>query len=416
MGLAADTPRQPAGADQAGVVVLDARVVRGSGGGPDKTILNSPRHLSSAGYRNLCVYLRPPRDRGFERLRRKAEQRNVSLIEIDDRGPLDGMVVPRLLNLCRRERVRIWHAHDYKTNLLGLLLSRLWPMRLITTVHGWGVHGPRLPFYYWLDRLSLQHYEKVICVSKDLHDGCLRLGVAPDRCELIENGIDDEEYARDRTVAEAKRHLSLDSTRFLIGGAGRLSPEKGFDLLIRAVHELRRAGTDASLVIIGEGDQRAALQALIVQLGQQEYIRLLGYRSDMRDWLQAMDVFALSSLREGLPNVLLEAMALETPVVATRIAGIPRLVQNGENGVLVDAADIEGLAYALKQLADDSEHRIALGQTGRTTVRSRFSFAERMRKVKTIYDRLLCKAGNGHSSRKAETVEPSLFGISLRLT
>jgi glycosyltransferase involved in cell wall biosynthesis len=108
-----------------------------------------------------------------------------------------------------------------------------------------------------------------------------------------------------------------------------------------------------------------------------------------------MDVFALSSLREGLPNVALEAMALETPVVATRIAGIPRLIQSGENGVLVNAGNVDELAGALKELADDEERRITLGQAGRATVQSRFSFAERMHKVRSLYDGLFCRPGNG---------------------
>jgi glycosyltransferase involved in cell wall biosynthesis len=384
--------------ERGGIVVLDARVVRGSGGGPDKTILNSPCHLAAAGYRNLCVYLRPPEDPGFQRIRRQAKQRDVNLVEIDDRGPLDGMVLPRLLNLCRRKRVQIWHGHDYKTNLLGLLLRRFWPMRLVTTVHGWVQYTSRTPFYYWLDRLSLQHYEKVICVSSDLHEACLLYGVAPDRCELIENGIDDKEYVRNRTVAEARRHLGLETKGFLIGAAGRLSPEKGFDLLVRAVARLRGEGTDASLVIIGEGDQHAELQSLILQLGQQEHIRLLGFRSDLRDWLQAMDVFALSSLREGLPNVVLEAMALETPVVATRIGGIPRLIHNGENGVLVNAGDTDRFACALKDLANDRKRRSALGQAGRATVESQFSFAKRMHKVRTLYDSLLGRPRNCQES------------------
>jgi glycosyltransferase involved in cell wall biosynthesis len=383
--------------DHSGIVVMDARVVRGSGGGPDKTILNSPRYLASAGYRNLCVYLRPPEDPGFERLRRQARKRNVNLIEIDDRGPLDGMVVPRLMNLCRRERVRIWHGHDYKTNLLGLLLSQFWPMRLITTVHGWVHYTSRTPLYYWLDRLSIQHYAKVICVSQDLHDSCLRSGVAPDRCELIENGIDDTEYTRERTVASAKHYLGLESNRFLIGAAGRLSAEKGFDLLIRAVDSLRRQGIDASLIIVGEGDQRSALQALIVQLGQQEHIRLLGYRSDLRDLLQAMDVFVLSSVREGLPNVLLEAMALETPVLATRINGIPGLIQDRENGILVNSGDVEAITLGIKELAADPKRRALLGSKGRETVQTRFSFKERMRKIRNLYDSIIGKSGDVRS-------------------
>ena len=404
MAPESDLPNRSPGGDPSSVVVLDARVVRGSGGGPDKTILNSPRYLESWGYRNLCVYLRPPHDPGFERLRRQARKRNVNLIEIDDRGPLDGMVVPRLLNLCRRERVRIWHGHDYKTNLLGLLLSQLWPMQLITTVHGWVHYTSRTPLYYWLDRLSIQHYSKVICVSEDLYASCLRSGVALDRCELIENGIDDAEYTRERTVAAAKHYLGLEAKQFLIGSAGRLSAEKGFDFLIRAVDIIRRRGTNVSLIIVGEGEQRSALQNLIVQLGGQEHIQLLGYRSDLREWLQALDVFVLSSLREGLPNVLLEAMALETPVLATRIAGIPRLIQSGENGILVDSGSVDALTNGLEAMAEDRKRRIALGRAGRATVRARFCFKERMRKIRILYDGLLYKSGEDRLPKLPESI------------
>src|SRR4051812_16280741 len=110
-------------------VVLDTRVVTGRGGGPEKTILNSPRYLKPAGYRMLCAYMHPPNDPGFEDIRRRAEALGAPLLSVPDRGPLDLAVIPRLLNICRRERVAIWHAHDYKSNLLGVLLRRAWPMR-----------------------------------------------------------------------------------------------------------------------------------------------------------------------------------------------------------------------------------------------------------------------------------------------
>src|SRR5205807_1065984 len=101
-------------------VVLDARVVTEEGGGPDKTILNSPRFLQR--YRNLCAYMHPPGDPGFNHLRQRAAAWNAPLLSIPDRGPLDFRVLTDLLNLCRRERVRIWHGHDYKSNAIGLLL------------------------------------------------------------------------------------------------------------------------------------------------------------------------------------------------------------------------------------------------------------------------------------------------------
>src|SRR5262249_34841536 len=162
-------------------------VVVGTGGGPEKTILNSPRFLTSGGYRMICAYMRAPGDRGFEQLRKKAEQRGAPLEPIDDRGPWDWKVVPSLLALCRRERVSIWHGHDSKSNALGLLLRRFWPMRLVTTVHGWVQQTRRTPLYYWIDRLCLPRCEQVICVSEDLHERCLACGVPPRRCALIEN-------------------------------------------------------------------------------------------------------------------------------------------------------------------------------------------------------------------------------------
>src|SRR5262249_44155089 len=149
---------------KAAPVVLDARVVSGTGGGPDKTILNSPRYLAPAGYRMLCAYMRPPGDPGFEQLRAKAQRWGAPLVEIDDRGPWDWRVPAELLPVCRRERVQVWHGHDYKSNALGLLLARFWPMRLVTTVHGWVKHTRRTPLYYRIDRLCLRHYEAVICV------------------------------------------------------------------------------------------------------------------------------------------------------------------------------------------------------------------------------------------------------------
>ena len=370
-------------------VVLDARVLRGSGGGPDKTILNSPRFLKDAGYRMLCVYLRDPADPGFDRLRAKAEERGAPVVAVEDNGPLDIGVVPRLLNLCRRERVAVWHGHDYKTNALGLLLRCFWPMRLVTTVHGWVHHTARTPLYYWLDRMSLRHYEKVICVSEDLYRLSRGCGVPARRCELLENGVDLDDYRRTRPVAEAKRRMGLRPDRLLVGAAGRLSAEKGFDLLIRATHQLACDGLDADLVVVGEGDERPRLEGLIAELGMGDRVRLLGYRPDLPAWYEAMDVFALSSLREGLPNVLLEAMALETPVVATRIAGVPRLVRHEENGLLVEPGAVEELAAALGRLLRDDGLRGRLARAGRRHVEAHNSFAVRMDKLRLLYDHML---------------------------
>jgi glycosyltransferase involved in cell wall biosynthesis len=373
-------------------VILDVRVVAGSGGGPDKTILNSPRMLAAAGYRNLCAYLHPPGDPGFEQLRHKAASLQAPLVSVHDRGPWDWRVVTAMLNVCRRERVAIWHGHDYKSNLLGLILRRFWPMRLVTTLHGWVHHTRRTPLYYAVDRLCLPRYERVLCVSPDLHEQALACGVAADRCLLIENGIDAAQYCRRSRTAEAQRALGVPPGRFVIGAVGRLSAEKGFDLLVRAADRLLRDGMDLELWIAGAGEQHAELQRLIDSLGRADRLRLLGYRADTVELYQAMDVFALSSYREGLPNVLLEAMALEVPVVATRVAGVPRLVTPEVDGLLLNPGDVDELAGALARLLGDASLRRRLAASGRQTVEERWSFAARTDKVRAVYDELLRRA------------------------
>jgi glycosyltransferase involved in cell wall biosynthesis len=370
-------------------VVLDARVVSGSGGGPDKTILNSPRFLTSAGYRMLCAYMHPPGDPGFEQLRARAATLQAPLLAVPDGGPWDCAVVGRLLHICRRERVQVWHGHDYKSNALGLLLRRFWPMRLVTTLHGWVKHTRRTPLYYRLDELCLPRFESVVCVSPDLHERALACGVPADRCELIENGIDLEQYRRRRTPALAKQRLGLSPGRLLLGAVGRLSPEKGFDRLIQSAGHLLRGGLDLELVIAGDGEERPRLERLIDELGLRDRVRLLGFCADPRDVYEALDLFVLSSLREGLPNVLLEAMALAVPVVSTNIAGIPRLIQDDANGLLVSAERLEELTGALARLAGNPALRTRLGEAGRQTVEQRYSFAQRMQKIAELYDRLL---------------------------
>jgi glycosyltransferase involved in cell wall biosynthesis len=375
-------------------VALETRVVCGSGGGPDKTIFNTPRFLSSAGYRTICAYMHPPDDPGFEQLRAKARLSEARLLSVPDRGPWDWRVAAQMLEICRQENVTLWHSHDYKSNALGLWLRRKWPLRLVTTVHGWVQQTRRTPLYYWIDRLCLRRYERVICVSEDLYERCLQIGVPRERCVLVENGIDTAEFSRRASTDEAKSRLGVRAGRIVVGAVGRLSAEKGFDLLIHAVKQLADAGVDLELRIIGEGDARSRLESLISSLALGERVHLPGYRSDVRGLYEAMDLFVLSSIREGLPNVLLEALALEVPIVATRVAGVPRLLQHDVNGWLVEPGDVGALTQGITALLTNPARRTRFRQAGRRCVESRYSFATRMQRIRQLYDDLLGRSAH----------------------
>ncbi len=371
------------------VTILHTRVVTGTGGGPEKTILNSPRFLEPYGYRAICAYMHPPADPGTAVLKDRAAAANAPFVSIADRGPFDFRVVKQLLQLCRREKVAIWHGHDYKSNAIGLLLRPLWPMHLVSTVHGFGVHTGRTPFYNKIDRRCLRWYERVICVSADLHEDFLSAGLSAEQCVLIENAIDTVEFSRHMSTPDAKQALGIPTSRFLIGSVGRLSEEKNYLGLVEAVHRLIADGHDIGLVIAGEGPQKAELDHLIHRLGLTDRIRLLGFCSETKSVYQALDVFVLSSLREGLPNVLLEAMALEVPVLATRIAGVPRLVQHDVSGLLVDPGDVDQLATGVTRLLSCASLRQRLTNAARKTIESSYSFDVRMKKVRRVYSSVL---------------------------
>jgi glycosyltransferase involved in cell wall biosynthesis len=142
-------------------------------------------------------------------------------------------------------------------------------------------------------------------------------------------------------------------------------------------------------VIAGDGSERSKLERIVRDLNLGDRVRLAGFQSDLRPYFEAMDLFVLSSLREGLPNVVLEAMALETPVVSTRVAGVPRLIADGENGLLVDCGDRVALTNCIERALRDEELRHTLARAGRRTIVERFSFALRMQKVAAVYDELL---------------------------
>lgn len=359
----------------------------GHGGGPEKTLLASPKFISSR-YQLRLAYIRPASDEQYD-MPVRAASAGVMLLDIPESGPFDVRTINTLVREIRQHRPKILHAHDYKTNFLATFLGRWFNIPAVTTAHGYVTVGGRLNWYYRLDRWALKRMSRVIAVSEDLHELMLTIGVAPSRCVLVENGIDCQEFSRTMTTDAAKRSLGLSPEPIVVGAVGRLSREKGFDVLIGAVDQLIRQGINLQLLVLGDGDERTPLQSLIDSLGQHERIRLLGHRSDTIDYYQAMDVFVLSSLREGLPNVLLEAMAMEIPVIATNIGGVPKLVVHNENGVLVKPGDVRELTSSLQQVLCDADLRTRLVRTARTTVENRFSFAVRTQKVEKVYDDLL---------------------------
>ena len=361
--------------------VLDAGIVAGAGGGIEKTLLAGARFHEGAGYRSVLALVHPALDPGFEKLRARAAALRVELHDRAEMFPFSPLTVAWFARLCREHGVDIWHAHDYKTDLIGLLLQPLLGFSLVSTLHGWSEDTRRTRLYFALDRRVIRRYEQVIAVSSGLHAEARRLGVPRERLSLIENGVDTEEYRCSGVPRSTAGALD-------IGAAGRLTPEKGFLELIAAVEAMLEEGHDIRLSIAGDGPQRDAFEERIRASRHSSRLALVGFIDDMRTFYAELDLFCLSSLREGLPNVVLEAMAMSLPVVATTAGGLSTFLRDGDDALLCAPGSPAALADALRAAIASPELRLRLGQAARAGVERNCSFALRMRRVFAVYDRL----------------------------
>jgi glycosyltransferase involved in cell wall biosynthesis len=368
--------------------MLHLRVVAGTGGGPEKTILNSPRFIRKYGYDAEVVYLASAGEEIARSLKARAQESDCPLTVLEDHGPTDWRIVRQLYGICRDRKIELFQAHDYKSNAIGLVLRRLHRMKMVTMLHGWTDMSGRMPLYKRIDQWCLPWYKTLICVSQDLVEECQRLRIPDARIHLVHNAIDTIQFARSRSVEEAKRELGVPPDAYLIGTVGRLSPEKGILSFLEVIHRLHQEGRSCMLWIAGDGPQRSEIEGKIASLGLGNSVRLLGQIRDTKGFYEAMDLFVLNSIREGLPNVVLEAMALEVPVVATNIAGIPSLIRPGDTGLLIEPNDSPALFAAIKECMDFRPRCEAFARAARALIESEYSFENRMQRIASIYDSL----------------------------
>ena len=335
--------------------------------------------------------MHPPGDPGFDVIRARAKEWDSPLIGIPDRGATDVGTLRKLGRICRELDVKIWHAHDYKSNLFGLLLRPLHRMELVTTVHGWVVRTARTSLYYRIDRFCLPRYDHVICVSEDLRETVATLGVKSTKLTYIPNAIDQTDYVRQGPSSEAQLRVDRGTApgRIVIGAVGRLMPEKSFELAIQVVKNLLDRGHDVELWIAGEGPSRQSIESRIIDLGVRDRVHLLGFCADVKAFYESLDVFLLSSQREGLPNVILEAAAFRLPIVSTRVAGVPSMLEDRVDCLLCEIDDEQGMTNALCGLLNDENHRTSIASAARNKIEKSYTFGKRMERVCDLYDTVL---------------------------
>lgn len=369
--------------------VLELRSVRGTGGGPEKTILAGAARSDSSRFAITVCYIRDARDPIFN-IDAKAANLGVDYVELRERHSLDVTIWRALRTLVRERRIDIVHAHEYKTDLLAFGLARAEPIAALATVHGWTGHSSRERWvYYPVDKRLLARFPKLIAVSSEIRHELLRHGARAERVSTVLNGIDHLAFHRDRARERPVREqLKLGASDLVIGAVGRLEPQKRFDLLIDVVARLRSTRPTVKLLIVGDGSLTQALLEQVRRAGLEDVCRLLGQRGDVVDLHHAFDVFVQSSDYEGTSNAVLEAMALETPVVATSAGGTEDIVRDRIDGLIVPTGDPTRLLEAIEEAFHDPSAAQRRAAAARRRVETDLSFAARMSAVEAIYAEL----------------------------
>ncbi len=352
-------------------------------GGQERVAVDLARLQRSAGYEVLAISIAS----GLEGPTAAAFHAAGALPEtIAKRPRVDPSLPLRLAAHLRRHRVDVVHTHNPHALIYGAPAAWLAGAVVVHSKHG---VNPDRRRRIWLRRAAAKLADAYVAVSPSLAAKALEQGdCEPSRLHVIPNGVDVVRFAPSRLArCELRKELEIRDDAWVVGTVGRLAVEKNQGLLIDAMAPLLSEGR--RLVIVGDGPERGALRGRIARVPNGRYVHMLGQREDVEGILAALDAFALTSRTEGLPLVLLEAMATGLPVLSTAVGGIPDLLKHRVTGLLSPTGDRTSLASQLESLSTDGTLSRQLGEAGRQEIHLRYSVDRMAREYGALYESTL---------------------------
>jgi glycosyltransferase involved in cell wall biosynthesis len=307
-------------------------------------------------------------------------------------GRFDFRALVRIIRLLRQERVDLLCTHGYRSTVMGWWAGRRVGIPVVAFSRGYTTENPKVAFYEWLDRRFLKRVNGIIFVSEGQKKRLESYGISGRRSWVVSNAVA-ADSSTDSLSGDLRKEvferLGIPSGVEMVVSAGRLSPEKGHQFLVEAIGRLQGSSNNTHFVFCGDGPCQKELEKRAKELGVSHLCHFVGFRKDIKDIFQAMDFMVLPSLTEGLPNVILEAFACAKPVVATDVGGVPEIVEDGVNGILVPPGRSDLLAEAIKNCLSAPEKRRAMGEAGYHKVKSEFTFESQTQKLEAIYLEIL---------------------------
>ena len=358
-------------------------------GGPGKTILETVSHIDKSLFSVSIGVFRNGSEPGETPFISEARNRGITVHEIRSRGRYDPLIVREIISLLKKLKIDILHTHEARSDLLGCLAGKISRTPVVTTMHGWIANSRRQETITKIDKWAARFFNRVIVVNAPMRDALLKEGIPAPIISVLHNCIVKENYYRDHETGYISQCVGREIGSPVIGTLGRLSPEKGHGDFVEAAAIVISKGYKAHFVIVGDGPEAGKIDGMISEKGLGHSVIMTGYLRDPRRVLQDFDLMVLPSYSEGLPNVVLESLMMEVPVISTAVGGVPDIIRDGQEGVLIPPGDPGTMARTIMDFLDDPEKYKRWRVKGKKIVEDRFDFKNRTRILEKIYTEIM---------------------------
>jgi len=355
-------------------------------GGPERQLHFHARLAKEAGV-NIIVASFLEKEQTPEFIKIIADD-NIPTHTFKVKNAYDLGVIHQLGHFLKEHDIDILCTHDYRTHLIGMLARGKPRLRWIAFSRGWTQENIKIRFYHTLDKIFIRQADHIVAVSESQKKKLRRLLIPSKKISVVHNAID-VTYFENVSRVDLHEKFNFPQEAVVCLSGGRFSKEKGQIYFVQAAIKALKENKNLRFVLFGEGPDLMKIKELIKKEGYEKEIICPGFEKNLIGCLKGADILVNSSLSEGLPNIILEAMAMGVPIIATDVGGVPEIITDSINGYMVPAKDVDILEDKIVSLADDGLNREKFAKNGMQTLISKFSFSLQTERLLTVYKKVL---------------------------
>lgn len=319
----------------------------------------------------------------------KIEEQNFNFIQIEQYSAYDIFIFLRALKVNKKIKPDILQSHGYKSHAICFVIKILTGTPWVAFFHGWVSFGLKVYIYNKMEKILLHFADKIVPVSSSMVSKIDSFFLDKNKIKVIYNAIDNDEHSLANSNRNIREEFNINLKVPLVAVVGRFSHEKGHRYFVEALPQIIQELPELKVMFIGDGPLKETIQKKVEILGLNPHVIFTDYQSNVQDFYREIDLLVLPSMSEGMPNVALEAMLFEKPVVSTHVGGVPEVVVDGETGIIVEPQAPKQLAEAVIRLFENPDMLHDFGVAGRERVLREFDPVQRVKKITAMYEEVL---------------------------